>query len=104
MLDSSPFFPNTYIIYKSFSDLFISNLEIKQILNGLPNYNKHLIEWKKEYTDGTLNLAIPNSEKPFHILCDSSKYGIGTALLQKKTIWENGTSFGKLSPIFVHRT
>ena len=38
---------------------------------------------KKELTDGTLHLAIPNSEKPFYILCDASNYGIGAALLQK---------------------
>ena len=38
---------------------------------------------KKELTDGTLHLAIPNSEKPFYILCDYSNYGIGAALLQK---------------------
>ena len=35
-------------------------------------------EVKKELTDGTLRLAIPNSEKPFYILCDAS-----SALLQK---------------------
>ena len=45
---------------------------------------------KKELTDGTLRLAIPNSEKPFYILCDASKYGIGAALLQKKN------KFGKM--------
>ena len=38
---------------------------------------------KRELTDGTLRLAIPNSEKPFYILCDASYYGIGAALLQK---------------------
>ena len=44
---------------------------------------------KKEITDGTLRLAIPNSEKPSYILCDASNYGIGTALLQKN-------QFGKM--------
>ena len=41
---------------------------------------------KKELTDGTLRLAIPNSEKPFYILCDASNYGIGAALLQKNQL------------------
>ena len=44
---------------------------------------------KKELTDGTLRLAIPNSEKPFYILCDASNYGFGAALLQKN-------QFGKM--------
>ena len=38
---------------------------------------------KKELTDGTLRLAIPNSEKRFYFLCDASNYGIGAALVQK---------------------
>ena len=47
MSDFSPFLQNIYTTYKSFFDLFISNSEIQQILNGLLNYNKHLIESKK---------------------------------------------------------
>ena len=47
---------------------------------------------KKELTDGTLRLAIPNSDKPFYILCDASNYGIGAALLQKK-------QFGKMESV-----
>ena len=38
---------NIYTTYKSFFDLYISNSEIQQILNGLLNYIKHLIEFKK---------------------------------------------------------
>ena len=38
---------------------------------------------KKELKDGTLRFAIPNSQKPFYILCDASNYGIGASLLQK---------------------
>ena len=38
---------------------------------------------KKEITDGTLRLALPNSEKHFSILCDAFNYGIRAALLQK---------------------
>ena len=45
---------------------------------------------KKELTDGTFRLAIPNSEKPFYILCDASNYGIRAALLQKN-------QFGKMA-------
>ena len=44
---------------------------------------------KRVVTKGTLHLAIPNSEKPFYILCDATNYGIGAALLQKN-------QFGKI--------
>ena len=47
---------------------------------------------KKEFTDGTLRLAIPNSEKPFNILCDASNYGFGAALLQTN-------HFGKMESV-----
>ena len=47
---------------------------------------------KKEATDGTLRLAIPNSEKSFYILCDASNYGTGAALLQKN-------QFGKMESV-----
>ena len=47
MSDFSHSFQNIYTTYKSFSDLLISNSETQQILNGLLNYNKHLIELKK---------------------------------------------------------
>ena len=39
--------------------------------------------FKKELTDETLRLSIPNSKKPFYNLCDASNYVIGAALLQK---------------------
>ena len=58
---------------------------------------------KKELTDGTHRLAIPNSEKPIYILCDASNYDIGAALIQN-SIWKNGASVGELSSIFNHRT
>ena len=45
---------------------------------------------KKELKDGTLRLTIRNSEEPFYISCDAPTYGFGAALLQKKSIWENG--------------
>ena len=57
-----------------------------------------------ELTDGTLRLAIYNLEKPFCILCDASNYGIGVAVLQKKTIWKNRVSVNKRSFIFYHKT
>ena len=47
MSDFSLLLQNISLIYKSSFDLFISNSEIQQILNGLLNYNKHLIESKK---------------------------------------------------------
>ena len=51
-----------------------------------PRTPKKFDRVKKEFTDGTLRLAIPNSEKPFYILCDASNYGIGAALLQKTNL------------------
>ena len=47
---------------------------------------------KKELTDGTLRLAIPNSDKPFYFRGDASNYGIGAALLQKN-------QFGKMESV-----
>ena len=38
---------------------------------------------EKEFTDGLLRLAVPNSEKAFYFLCDASNYCIGAVLLQK---------------------
>ena len=45
---------------------------------------------KKELTDESLRLAVPNSEKPFYILCDASNYGIGATLLQKNQFGKMG--------------
>ena len=56
---------------------------------------------KKELTDGTISLAIPNSEKPVYFLCDASNLGIGAALLQKKSFWENGNNLCKLFVSFL---
>ena len=49
-----------YTVYTSSLDLFISNSEIQQILNGLLNYNKHLIESKN-------NLQTKHSDSKFLI-------------------------------------
>ena len=83
MLDFSPLYQNIYTIYKLFVDLFISNSEIQQIFIWTAELQQTFDRMKKELTDGTLRLAIPNSEKIFYILCDNSNYGIGAALLQK---------------------
>ena len=77
---------NVSVFYKSISELSISNSGIQQIANGL---QQTIDRVKKKLTDGTLRLAIPNSEKPFYILCDTSNYGIGAALHQKN-------QFGKI--------
>ena len=50
---------------------------------------------KKKRTDGTLRLALPNSDKPFYILCDASNYGIGAALLQKNQFEKNEISISE---------
>ena len=68
------------------------------------DYRQTFDRVKKEFTDGTLRLAIPNSEKPFYILCEASNYGIEAALLHKKLIWKNGISFSNLSFVFHNRT
>ena len=51
---------STYITYKSVFDVFISNSETQKISNGLLNYNKHLIESKK-------NLQTEHSALQFQI-------------------------------------
>ena len=55
----------------------------------------------KELTDGTLRLAIRNSEKPVFILCDAFNYGIGLhSSKQTKKNWENGIGLCKFMFIF----
>ena len=61
MLESSPSFLNTYIIYKSFLDLFLANSETQDF--KWPPELQQTFRVKKELTKGTLRLAIPNSEK-----------------------------------------
>ena len=42
-----------------------------------PELHQIFDKLKKKLTDCTLRLVIPNAEKPFHVLCDVSNYGIG---------------------------
>ena len=107
MSNFSLFFQKIYKTYKSFIDIFFSNSEIQQILNVFkwtPELQPTFDRVKKELTDGTLRLAMPNSGKSFYVLCDASNYGVGAALLQIKSISKNGVSIGKLSSIFNYRT
>ena len=85
MSNFSLLFQKIYKTHKSFIDLFFSNSEIQQILivfKWTPELQQTFDRVKKELTDGTLCLAIPNSGKSFYVLCDASNYGIGAALLQ----------------------
>ena len=88
MSDFLPSFQNIYTTYKSFFDVFISNTDTTDF-KWTPELQQTFDRVKKELTDGTLRLAIANSEKPFYIHCDASNYGIGAALLQKN-------QFGKM--------
>ena len=104
-----------YVGFLTFISKYIYNLQIilrpfylqlrdTTDFKSAPELQQRFDRVKKELSDRPFRLAIPNSEKPFYILCGDSNYGHGAALLQKKSIWENGISIIKLTSIFYHRT
>ena len=89
-----------YVGYLTFISKYIYNLQVilrpfylqlwdTTDFKGTPELQQTFDRVKKELTDGTLRLAIPNSDKPFYIFCDASNFGIGAALLQNN-------QFGKM--------
>ena len=65
------------------SRCFFENLHLRYTVDykRTPELQNTFVRLKRKFTDGTLRLEIPNSDKPFYILCDAPNYGSGTALL-----------------------
>ena len=84
-------FQNIYTTYKSFFDRSISNSEKQQILNGLLNYNKHLIESKKNSRTEHSASQSP-IEKNASIFCAMPL----TTALEKHSSSSKKNQFGKM--------
>ena len=78
-----------YLQFSNYFRRFYLQLRDTTDFKCTPELQQTFDRVKKELTDRTLLLAIPNSYKPLYILCDVSNNGIGDALLQKK-------QFGKI--------
>ena len=81
----SKYFYNLQVIFRS----FYFQLRDTTDFNWTPELQHTFDRLKKELTVAKLRLAIPNSKKPFYILCDASNYGIEAEFLQKN-------QFGKM--------